>query len=111
RASQPCRGRQAARSAASVKPFKCHPERSEGSALFLFASRSRSLVAPLLGMTGEGMTKKPRRPSPAASIRPRAPRGIDLLLFVAALAMRLLFWRATPDFAWSHSAYFKGDAP
>lgn len=25
--------------------------------------------------------------------------------------MRLLFWQATPDAAWPHSAHFKGDAP
>src|SRR6185369_11853073 len=38
-------------------------------------------------------------------------RGITLLIFAAAIAARLLFWRATPDAAWPHSAYFKGDAP
>lgn len=34
-----------------------------------------------------------------------------LLLFVVALAVRLLFWRATPDASWPDSAWFKGDAP
>ncbi len=33
------------------------------------------------------------------------------LLFVLALGLRLLFWRATPDASWAWSAGFKGDAP
>ncbi len=33
------------------------------------------------------------------------------LLFVLALLLRLLFWRATPDAGWAWSAGFKGDAP
>ncbi len=32
-------------------------------------------------------------------------------LFVLALGLRLLFWQATPDAAWSHTAFYKGDAP
>jgi hypothetical protein len=33
-----------------------------------------------------------------------------LLVFAAALAVRLLFWQATPGTGWPHSAFFKGDA-
>lgn len=33
------------------------------------------------------------------------------LLFAVALVLRLLFWQATPDSAWPHSAFYKGDAP
>jgi hypothetical protein len=33
-----------------------------------------------------------------------------LLLFAGGLAMRVLFWQATPDATWPHSAAFKGDA-
>ncbi len=33
------------------------------------------------------------------------------IIFALALVMRLLFWQATPDAEWSHSAYYKGDAP
>ncbi|MGH9381146.1 MAG: hypothetical protein ACRD2Z_11105 [Thermoanaerobaculia bacterium] len=32
------------------------------------------------------------------------------LVFLLALAMRLLFWRATPDAAWPSSAAYQGDA-
>lgn len=41
----------------------------------------------------------------------RARRLAGLLLFLTALVLRLLFWQATPDAAWPHSAHFKGDAP
>ncbi len=34
-----------------------------------------------------------------------------LAIFAGALAMRLLFWRATPDRDWAWTPYFKGDAP
>ena len=41
----------------------------------------------------------------------RSARWTGALLFLVALAIRLLFWHATPDAAWPHSAHFKGDAP
>lgn len=41
----------------------------------------------------------------------RRIRWTGVLLFTLALALRLLFWQATPDADWPHSAYFKGDAP
>lgn len=37
--------------------------------------------------------------------------AVGALLLAAALAVRVLFWRATPDTAWPYSALFKGDAP
>jgi hypothetical protein len=33
-----------------------------------------------------------------------------LVFFAAALLVRILFWRATPDRGWPHSAWLKGDA-
>ena len=36
--------------------------------------------------------------------------GTGLLLFVAALLARLLFWQATADAGWPYSAYYRGDA-
>jgi len=38
------------------------------------------------------------------------PRHFGALLFVLALALRLLFWQATPDAAGPHSAAYKGDS-
>lgn len=38
-------------------------------------------------------------------------RRMGLLLFLLALVLRLLFWQATPDAGWPHSAHYKGDAP
>lgn len=32
-------------------------------------------------------------------------------LFAIALLLRVLFWQATPDRSWPHSAWYKGDAP
>ncbi len=32
-------------------------------------------------------------------------------IFLFALVLRLSFWQATPDVAWGHTAYYKGDAP
>lgn len=32
-------------------------------------------------------------------------------IFAVALLVRLLFWQATPDATWSHTAFYKGDAP
>jgi hypothetical protein len=34
-----------------------------------------------------------------------------VLVGVLALFLRLLFWQATPDSSWPHSALYKGDAP
>jgi hypothetical protein len=36
---------------------------------------------------------------------------IGAALFVVALAMRVLFWQATPDRSWPYSVWYKGDAP
>lgn len=47
-------------------------------------------------------------PSPAGWRRPEAILGV--LVFAAAFAARLLFIRATPDRAWPHGVFFKGDA-
>jgi hypothetical protein len=41
----------------------------------------------------------------------RSIRLLGLAIFVAALAIRLLFWQATADRGWGWTAYFKGDAP
>ena len=38
-------------------------------------------------------------------------RGLALAIFAASLAVRILFWLATPDRAWGWTAWFKGDAP
>lgn len=51
-------------------------------------------------------SRKAPRPSDRRPLRVTA-----LVIFVAALASRLLFWQATPDRAWAWTAYFKGDAP
>jgi len=48
-------------------------------------------------------------PAPAVPLLARAWTGA-LLVFAAALAVRLLFWQATPGTGWPHSAFFKGDA-
>jgi hypothetical protein len=36
---------------------------------------------------------------------------VSLALFLLALAVRLLYWQATPDRTWPYSVAFKGDAP
>jgi hypothetical protein len=41
----------------------------------------------------------------------RRELSIGVLLFLLALALRLLFWQATPDAGWAYSAFYKGDAP
>lgn len=62
-----------------------------------------------------GSRRKEQRPALEASRESLSERRrrskAALLIFSAALLVRLLFWRATPDFAWPYSAYFKGDAP
>ncbi len=50
---------------------------------------------------------RPPRPAPGARLRGLAA---GLGLFVLALALRLLFWQATPDADWPYSACYKGDA-
>ena len=48
-------------------------------------------------------------PAPAAGWR--SPQAIlGALVFVAAFVARVLFIRATPDRAWAHGVFFKGDA-
>ena len=37
-------------------------------------------------------------------------RWLTLAVFTLALVARLLFWQATPDRGWPHSALYKGDA-
>lgn len=53
----------------------------------------------------------------AERVRPPAPPSLadgplfgSAVLFVAALAIRLLFWQATPGTEWPHNAFLKGDA-
>ena len=51
------------------------------------------------------------RKKPTSVLPSRPTRKVGLALFFLAFALRLLFWQATPDAAWPHSAYYKGDAP
>lgn len=51
-----------------------------------------------------------KRAAPEAPPR-RRELSIGVLLFLLALALRLLFWQATPDAGWAYSAFYKGDAP
>jgi hypothetical protein len=37
--------------------------------------------------------------------------GFGAFLFLASFALRVLFWKATPDAAWPYSAWYKGDTP
>ena len=71
-------------------------------------------------MSGRQKAKRPRRGGSGErrGRDPRSPasrwgwlRSPSFLLFVVAFALRLLFWQATPDRDWSHSVYYKGDAP
>src|SRR5688500_10581424 len=55
------------------------------------------------------MSRRRRERLPAAAAAP-APFPWPWAVFVAALAIRLLYWRATADSAWPHTAAFKGDA-
>ena len=64
------------------------------------------------------MSGKARRRAGKGAQRavPRRPQGrrsllrIGLLLFGVCLAVRLLFWQATPDSSWPYTVGFKGDA-
>jgi len=58
------------------------------------ATRARSAVAEV--------------PPPAALAE--RPWAGALLVFAAALAVRLLFWQSAPGTEWPHSVFFKGDA-
>ena len=52
-----------------------------------------------------------RPPAPAAQAATGPPAWLaPCVLFAAALAVRLLFWQATPGTDWPHNAFFKGDA-
>jgi hypothetical protein len=56
------------------------------------------------------MSRRRRGRAPAAAAPPPRVFPWPWAVFAAALAARLLYWRATPDAAWPHSAGFKGDA-
>ena len=64
---------------------------------------------------GKRSRRRSTAPRPAAS--PAAPPWrrpevvLGALVFAAAFAARVLFARATPDRAWPHGVFFKGDAP
>lgn len=66
-------------------------------------------------MTGGG-GRKIRAESAAPPARAPAPRAQPgtllggLAVFTTALGLRLLFWQATPDAEWPHSAWLKADA-
>ena len=55
------------------------------------------------------MSRRRRGRAPAADTTP-ATFPWAWAVFGASLLTRLLFWRATPDAAWPHTAAFKGDA-
>ena len=70
-------------------------------------------------MSGRGRSKRPKKKTVGKGkaqtptdgrVARRRVRWTGLLLFVLALALRLLFWQATPDADWPHSVHFKGDA-
>ena len=57
------------------------------------------------------MSRRRRGRTPAGDSMPEAvPFPWAWAVFGASLLARLLFWRATSDAAWPHSAAFKGDA-
>src|SRR5262245_22062369 len=51
-----------------------------------------------------------RAAAPARGARLASPWLGAAVVFAAALALRLLFWLATPGADWPHSIFFKGDA-
>lgn len=55
------------------------------------------------------MSQRRRERPPAAAPAP-TPFPLAWVVFAAALAVRLLYWRATDDASWPHTAAFKGDA-
>ena len=58
-------------------------------------------------------SRREGRAAPEEEPPPAPDRGwrVSLLLLALALAVRLLYWQATPDRAWPYSVAFKGDAP
>lgn len=52
---------------------------------------------------------KPAKPKPAKPT-PANDRWDAVLVFGVALALRLLYWQATPDRGWAHPAAYEGDA-
>jgi hypothetical protein len=56
------------------------------------------------------MSRRRRGRAPAAAEPPPRAFPWAWAVFGAALFARLLYWRATPDASWPHSAGFKGDA-
>lgn len=52
-----------------------------------------------------------RAAPPSATPAPDGGWRVSLALFALALAVRLLYWQATPDRTWPYSVAFKGDAP
>jgi hypothetical protein len=50
------------------------------------------------------------RTSTAPQAVSHQPWTTGVVLFTLAFVIRLLFWQATPDAAWAHSAWYKGDA-
>lgn len=64
----------------------------------------------------QDLVKTPYAREPMAASKPQPqnpwsrPRTVAGLLFLLALALRLLFLWATPDTRWAHSAWYKGDA-
>jgi len=57
-----------------------------------------------------GPASRAASPPGAAPAWRRPHVALGGLVFLAALAARLLFTRATPDRAWPHGVFFKGDA-
>src|SRR5688500_16826494 len=55
------------------------------------------------------MSRK-RRERIASAEPPPRPFPWPWAVFAGALLIRLLYWRATSDASWPHSAAFKGDA-
>jgi hypothetical protein len=51
-----------------------------------------------------------RAAAPARGARAASPWLGAAVVFAAALALRILFWLATPGLDWPHSIFFKGDA-
>jgi hypothetical protein len=65
-------------------------------------------------VAGRGRSRRQGNRDTPPEAAPPAPDGLPrwmfALLFGSALAVRLLFWHATPDRSWGYSALYKGDA-